>query len=218
MLHHRVSRSEATRKLIQLSQPQPHSVSADTNSTKVIHTLRRIIEGGMCPRHRRLIRINRLIRYYNCSIRGCRAHFTVHDTDKNHVIISVIRTHDFDCIETTKNDMPQCGTSLLAKHSFADRARRIHQMSALSLLSKPVGHIFKTFTFTSTQIRYIVRHFAITGNQDTTPSEWYKLIGPSPSVPNMLRKMFRVNAKFDIQKHLEQMFQVQVQVLLTERK
>lgn len=206
MLQHRVSRSEATKKLIQLSQPPQQSISTDTNCTNFIHTLCR-------SRHIRSIRSNRLIRHYNCSIHGCRAHFTVFDTDKNQVTITVIRTHDFRDIAPTKNVMSQSDDVVCAKHVFADGSRRIHQMSAFSLLSKPPGHVFKTFTFTSTQLRCIVRHFAMTRNQDTTPSEWYKLIGPSPSVPNLLHKIFRINAKFDIQKLLEQNFQVQVLVI-----
>lgn len=219
MLRHVVltcSREEATRTLILLSQPSQLSTDDDTNvnSDKLIHTLFRSPDTTRYSRHQNIRMKNGLTRHYTCSLSGCRAHFTVCNVDHTNVAITVIRYHDFQNPQLYESNMSMYETPRRAKGRVNVDVEGItpfyQKSSSVSLLSKPVGHMFKTFSFTSAQMRFIVRHFSTKGNQETTPAQWHKLIGPSPSVPNLLRKLFRSNTKFHIRKYLERMFNVHV--------
>jgi hypothetical protein len=92
---------------------------------------------------------------------------------------------------------------------------RIHNTSlraSLGYSAKPLYHIFKTHHFSGTQIRYVIRHFAMNHDQDKTQEEWQKLIGPCPSVRNLLRKLFSIRSRKTIQKQLENMFCIRVDI------
>ena len=75
---------------------------------------------------------------------------------------------------------------------------------------KPANHTLKVFHFSGTQIRYIVRHFCLKPRANLSAHDWQNLIGPSPNVRNLLKKMFR--ARNDIRQRLENLFGVRVEI------
>jgi hypothetical protein len=80
----------------------------------------------------------------------------------------------------------------------------------ISHFSKPQNHIFKLYHFSGTQLRFIIRHFALNSNHDMTPLEWRCLIGPSPCVRNAIKRLFKENSEQNIRQHFEHVFGVQV--------
>jgi hypothetical protein len=98
---------------------------------------------------------------------------------------------------------------------------RTHDTSlraTLGYTAKPFHHVFKVHQFSGTQIRHVVRHFALKCDQTKTQEEWNSMIGPSPSVRNLLKKLFGCRSEHSIQRQLEQLFDVSVEISLCNKR
>lgn len=105
-------------------------------------------------------------------------------------------------------------TQCTAVMECASYPKRLRSGQVMSFFSKPPNYIFKVHHFSGTQLRFIMRHYAIHLNQNMTQMEWTELIGPSPSVRNALRRIFDVRSSHNIRQTIEQLFNVRVEINL----